>query len=348
MESASFHRFSDLPKELRLQIWEECISSFSPAAQFFTMAEVHAIDPHYYMITPCRFGCSLAAPICRHTGVQSWRNHNLSAYMIDQGLWTACHESRMVMLKHHSRRIQPDFKEKEIASYRNWEELWTTPLPTTMTAGFSEGGSQQCFSFDPTNDLICIQPVGWMPMYHSSSQEMADSIPFLLPMEGFDARNVALEYRAAWTWGEREILKWQLKIDDDSFYMLKSMNQTVNDYFSHPKLWFIDYRLRLRQNSKENPFEDGRMLFKGLGCTFIEMHDTDDCWEASDASEKSWEDMACFNHSIFYFIDTLSEKLRFWLEIDSMCEACEEPTPIRVEMGGLACVFDNGSSAMNT
>ncbi|CAG9992197.1 unnamed protein product [Clonostachys byssicola] len=84
---ATFHCFSELPPELRLQIWE---ASVRPT-------QLDMVAMHY---------CSMAAwveeykdPMCMIPVIGYVDDKNRSAYKRDYGLWTACWESREVVKK---------------------------------------------------------------------------------------------------------------------------------------------------------------------------------------------------------------------------------------------------------
>ncbi|CAG9979527.1 unnamed protein product [Clonostachys byssicola] len=81
---ASFHGFSDLPYELRLQIWEH---SIRPLAEGYS-------GIHYLSISTYK---KMSIPGINKTGREPV---NRSASMWDVGLWTACWESRQVIMRH--------------------------------------------------------------------------------------------------------------------------------------------------------------------------------------------------------------------------------------------------------
>lgn len=110
MPTQAFHCFPLLPKELRDQIWEECVQLHIPNAQFFTLFSYEhreeELDELSGQAVACvdRSNATIAAPRSRETGEISWSRHNKSAYLIDHGLWTACWESREVIQKRYNRQ----------------------------------------------------------------------------------------------------------------------------------------------------------------------------------------------------------------------------------------------------
>ena len=83
MDTSSFHKFSELPTELRLQIWETACSQIITAYYYCGLQYVDIY--HHQAIVPTQV---------------SLEKKNRSAYMFDTGLWKACKESKEVITKH--------------------------------------------------------------------------------------------------------------------------------------------------------------------------------------------------------------------------------------------------------
>lgn len=84
---ATFHSFSQLPPELRLQIWEASVRPTQPdmvAMHYCSMADW--VEEH-------------RDPMCTIPIIGNHDDKNRSAYKRDYGLWTACWESREVVKK---------------------------------------------------------------------------------------------------------------------------------------------------------------------------------------------------------------------------------------------------------
>ncbi|CAH0005032.1 unnamed protein product [Clonostachys byssicola] len=107
---ASFRFFPDLPYELREQIWQQAIrpsaKNYSGIQHFSILHsnmkfESTAFKPKLIpssrgVPTSCDEGITFAAEIPGTEGAEA----NRSAYMWDAGLWTACWESRQIILRH--------------------------------------------------------------------------------------------------------------------------------------------------------------------------------------------------------------------------------------------------------
>ncbi|KAI0156428.1 hypothetical protein GGR57DRAFT_463410 [Xylariaceae sp. FL1272] len=320
MDSPTFHCFMDLPLELRLQIWETCLHPFEPSAQFFTIANADRdiCAKNLYVTSNMKY--NLAAPPCQKTGERSWSRNNLSAYMIDHGLWTACHESRGVILKHHKNRRQAQFKALRASDYT--VDMPPT-LPTTLTGRFIEGDNERYFSFNPTDDLLSFDLVSFRC-----------SIPFTDVMLGFNAKHIALEYRSIGIDDDLEPVVPLEYIDwlDLTHLLLPFMP-------SCPKLWFIDYGIGLMPG-ESYPTED-RAVFKGFGCSLVEMRDSDTCWVVTVPFwpyDKRFPNNVHYRFSyleVFQFIDCLKEQANLF---EGGMKSQWGVEDMHIAVGALACI----------
>ncbi|KAI1193263.1 hypothetical protein F5X97DRAFT_44605 [Nemania serpens] len=160
MSTRTFHSFPLLPKELRDQIWEDCVHTFEPSAQFFSFFSYehreHELDELSGQAVGCaeRFRATIAAPRSRETGEISWSRHNKSAYLIDHGLWTACWESREVIEKRYNRQGRIWGDPLKLSSVSRWPA-------DTLAGSFQENGRLRCFTISPAADLICLKPFNY-------------------------------------------------------------------------------------------------------------------------------------------------------------------------------------------
>uniref|UniRef100_A0A8H7KC21 2EXR domain-containing protein n=1 Tax=Bionectria ochroleuca TaxID=29856 RepID=A0A8H7KC21_BIOOC len=157
---ASFHGFSDLPYELRLQIWEQ---SIRPLAKGYS--GIHHLSISTYKEMSVRgeiTGCHLKIPGINKTGREQV---NRSASMWDVGLWTACWESRQVIMHHWNmekmlerRRMLLDAREPAplLRSWPDRKELCTTMNNPALYTGTDRRDLQlmirpfqDAFYFDP-------------------------------------------------------------------------------------------------------------------------------------------------------------------------------------------------------
>lgn len=148
---SQFNKFSELPQELQDQIWDLAIRDDRPAAHFFTVydpaQDCDDIVRHEKRVHVARaghvppYGVGLAAPEVPETCRQSWTDGNLSAYMTDSALWTACWNSRKRMLWH-------------------FRPTATRSLAVTMPF-LRDDGKRQYLTIRPSEDLLCLQfPTG--------------------------------------------------------------------------------------------------------------------------------------------------------------------------------------------
>ena len=131
MSTETFHYFANLPYELRHQIWEMAVrpagsgmhhfsifnptkdENDSPPARFtlFVPFELRGESNHTVAAAPRRAGTQKSF---------SWTQGNPSSYLWDKGLWTACKESRKVIITRfnilHWNEIARDFRQRRSCS----------------------------------------------------------------------------------------------------------------------------------------------------------------------------------------------------------------------------------------
>ncbi|KAI1268545.1 hypothetical protein F5Y18DRAFT_375831 [Xylariaceae sp. FL1019] len=334
MDSRIFHCFSALPLELRLEIWEACLHPFVPSAQFFSAAYTDMpIKPQHLCVTN-KHHRGLAAPRCQSTGELSWTKNNLSAYMLDHGLWTACHESRDVMLKHHKDRQRAQFK-----YLLNDGTVEVPPsLPTTLTGMFIENGKERCFSFNPTDDLLCfhLQKYEYRYRVRKTLGDGWHSIPFLHHEFGFSARHIALEF-SSWRTEDRSE---EPKVFEEYLDTFETMHFSAPYLPCCPKLWFIDYQTSLKPGERYTT--EDRLVFRGFGCKLVEMKDYDSCWHIADPFY-DWDFSAgCARarytpQDVFFMIRRLKTLAELYPWREKSTWGIED---IHIEVGALVCVFE--------
>ncbi|KAJ0276620.1 hypothetical protein COL940_008216 [Colletotrichum noveboracense] len=116
MAAASFHRFLDLPAELRLQIWESvAYTAAQPRIHFMPIDEYteEAFDRRWISGLLDLDGSGQASDVeIMPKTERSWVKDNDSAYLIDAGMWTACKESALVLMneRHQSQNALDGMK----------------------------------------------------------------------------------------------------------------------------------------------------------------------------------------------------------------------------------------------
>ncbi|KAK7403110.1 hypothetical protein QQX98_011135 [Neonectria punicea] len=150
MSSATFHLFSNLPWELRRQIWE---AATRPTGRHYTGIHNFSIFNNEYVanksmtphiVLPYKHvepGKTFVATVI---GLGDHSTTNRSAYLWDAGLWTACWESREVIMSRLSmsqwnekrRHLADLYEESLVRSFDPELDLWerVEELPAMSTA----------------------------------------------------------------------------------------------------------------------------------------------------------------------------------------------------------------------
>lgn len=108
--ATSFHQFGDLPWELRDQIWNLAVRPACPGIQIFKLynrEDTGALEKMRIMVLDEDYA---DAHHDHQLIIPGSDESNISTYLIDGGLWTACKESRRVM----ERRFTPNRKPENI------------------------------------------------------------------------------------------------------------------------------------------------------------------------------------------------------------------------------------------
>ncbi|KAL1853094.1 hypothetical protein Daus18300_011922 [Diaporthe australafricana] len=283
---AQFNHFDDLPKELRDQIWDMAIRNDKPAVHFFTVYDVwndsdsvvdpakkvHATADPYYHIPMFRTG--LAAPRDPRGAKLSWTDGNISTYLTDSGLWTACHESRERMVRHFKPyKTSPLISRHIPVNLRTVRQICDKPTASVNMGFIGDDNKRQYLTVRPHTDLICLQlpknsnisydkggfdwkAIGNFPSFRwHSGQGLWHSS---------DIHSVAVEYDPAWE-------------DCDprkGFAGVSHAFTHVGEIQGLMEFWFIDYRLT-RKYKPERPWQ---RTFHAGKLTFIEVSWGDPEW----------------------------------------------------------------------
>lgn len=288
---AQFHLFGDLPKELRDCIWDMAIRDDDPSVHFFTIYDTERDPPS--VVNPSKkvhaardahvpkFYLGLAAPRCRENDQLSWTDGNVSTYLTDSGLWTACHESRERMLRH----FRPSETSPQVSKHMpvDWEtvrDISREPTASVNMEFMRDNGERQYLTIRPSADLICLQlpensNISWdcrtwdcrsnwksfrnFPLFrwHSHAWHWNSS----------DIANVAVEYDPAWE-------NFDPQKDYMPFRGVTDGFSKVGEIHGLETFWFIDYRL----TRKYKPDNRERKTFRAGKLTFIEVASTDCEW----------------------------------------------------------------------
>ncbi|KAI7788105.1 hypothetical protein LA080_013412 [Diaporthe eres] len=234
---AKFHPFADLPKELRDEIWDMAIRDDDPAVHFFSIYDAQndpdsVVNPAkkvYAPRAPCvpGFSVGFAAPRRPGSDQLSWIDSNLSGYLIELGLWTACFKCQFIR----------------------------------------DNGERQYLTVRPSTDLLCLQlpdnsSISWDSKRH---WQLIQDFPFKL-FRGYENKwpwysspiiNVAVEFNPAWE-------TFDPKKDHGPFKGITDSFSESNEIHGLKTLWFIDYSLSRKyksENRERQTFRAGKLTF---------------------------------------------------------------------------------------
>ncbi|KAG5764923.1 hypothetical protein H9Q72_006995 [Fusarium xylarioides] len=229
MEERTFSLFSQLPLELREQIWKMAIRPDKPGVQTFRVYHlldnpVHAVDIHGLTLEdgshPVRqYDCLGRLALSEWNkypdSTDGSSDHDISTYLIDSSLWTVCQESRSVM-----KRV---FGSSDTSSQR---------LSGSATAYYLSDSAPSYITIFPKNDLIVLQ---FDDMLELDRTHLYDLFPE--KTWGTDGvLNLGSEYNI--DWGIRQHGRHVLR----ELYYLASSTLFVN-------LWIIDHNLKRREGT---------------------------------------------------------------------------------------------------
>ncbi|KAL7954136.1 hypothetical protein V8C34DRAFT_295109 [Trichoderma compactum] len=212
--SSDFHKFVNLPTELRLKIWKHVLQPISPSrprAHFFSVTNYEEdgdalkklrVQCHLGSDCEINHGCTycLAAP--KFGDSHSWTNNNPSAYLWDYGMWNACHESREVIEEHSQMKYwTAKLRQGRSSIFDN------QPSDACVPFIYPHSDGNCCFAIHPNRDLVCLQPVNanTVGLYRENPFFIEDfcMVDYQLGMRG--SPNLALEYDPSWCDGIEEI-----------------------------------------------------------------------------------------------------------------------------------------------
>lgn len=278
---------------MRDYIWDMAIRDDDPGVQFFTMYDAYNDAPS--VVNPSKrvhatgdsfvagFNIGFAAPQRQGGNQLSWTDGNLSTYLTDSGLWTACHESRERMLRHfRPSETSPQVSQTMPLDKQKVEEICKKPTASINMGFTGDNSERQYLTIRPTMDLICLQlpensNISWDNGNH---WEYIQDFPLFRWHEYGDywhsshIKNVAVEYNPAWE-------TFDPKKDLGPFRDVTGFRE-VDEIDGLETFWFIDYRLTRKyksDNCKRQTFRAGKL-------TFIEVDSTD--WEWCSCPKEGW------------------------------------------------------------
>ncbi|KAF4985820.1 hypothetical protein FDECE_16293 [Fusarium decemcellulare] len=277
--NGTLHRFGELPKELRDQIWNLAIRPNRPGVHIFKLCdtdEENVKKENVVNVQSSSWGGScLAAPSCEkyadigkiHNSSNtalSLKGDNTSTYMMDGGLWTACTESRSAMERNF--KFQ-EWIEKESAC-DPWYVRREDKLDMPAMGCFPEGdsGNKWFFTVLPHRDLFVLQ--------HPTLALRWDHIwlPFGSKLDMYHGiENIAFEYNPEWG-AEAETAEKRPDI-------IWNIMDAIFDLYYGTKIWFLDHNLRRKRGASTRGQSGEGVTFYAGDRRFTEVKDDAEGWE---------------------------------------------------------------------
>ncbi|KEY68574.1 hypothetical protein S7711_05760 [Stachybotrys chartarum IBT 7711] len=234
--------FTDLPYELREQIWTLAIRTHRRGAHWFDLYSmkdgVKPRDARYMMnASGLSDDCRLAAPTnIKPYSVNSYLevhgiHYNSSAYWIDAGLWTTCKESRFIMQHYFNNRQQKLVRGSK-------DRLKTGQSKTPATGYFyNEDSEPRFWTVVPDQDLFIIQPhdmstIRWQWLgFQDLNMTSAQAQPAI--------QNFGFVYQPEWH--EQFEQAYPFLQDSDIFQTLLGIFEELPPSCN---IWLIDYSIK--------------------------------------------------------------------------------------------------------
>ncbi|RMJ17079.1 hypothetical protein BHE90_004625 [Fusarium euwallaceae] len=257
--AATFHQFGDLPFELRDQIWNLAVRPACPGTHVFKLSnreEAGALDKMRQMVLDEDHAYADHQLI-----IPDSNESNISTYLIDGGLWTACKESRRVM----ERRFSP-VQKPEHRKLRLEEDASAT--------GYFVGhhGVPHYFTVLPHRDLFLFQVqdptiLNW--------NHIGFEIPLGSSVRGYQGRlNIAIEYKSEWGLQVGKVYPHHEDLDL-VYAFIRMAIDTTTSY----NIWLVDHNLRRKCDISASE-RDEPVSFSARGQRLVEvqLHHQDQ-WE---------------------------------------------------------------------
>ncbi|UNI21404.1 hypothetical protein JDV02_007400 [Purpureocillium takamizusanense] len=276
----TFPKFRELPMEIQDHIWELAGHAhphpkFYPGAQFFTIYNT-ITDDDTAIAHPKTQGDPWKYRLAAPTAAVDPRAPELSAYLIDSGLWLACRSSYKAVGRNYMWERTSDLKVK-LASAGTEDEgmtaLWEFSLYCPREVRFEKtpDTGRSLHWACPLVDLVVLQPhkYGSITFF-----ELGSYLPvmFNYPITARDlrVRDVALELRPEWIRDGRQG-------NEAAFTLLEGAARWRAADWAQD-IWLIDYGIKRIAGA---PLRSDRRRFIGNRCRFVEVRLKDAQWEFS-------------------------------------------------------------------
>ncbi|KAH7141404.1 hypothetical protein B0J13DRAFT_637079 [Dactylonectria estremocensis] len=334
-----FHRFLELPWELREDIWRLTIRPACPGVHHFTIynnqvdedaslnemediVTTHEGYPSTRLAAPRWGPRAIGHHFLSQEHTASWTSNNPSTYLIDAGLWTACKESRFVIEHEFQSQIwDSDFR----SSCTDLNVTFEGKELAREMACFKEKNpsKRRYFTVFTKQDIFYLQPHDletldwkWTTSYYPE-----------LNWSGFrNMSHVALDFDVTWALELLNHENWYT----DMMHTLARLAIDAGTDGSVEFLWLIDYGIKRKSKNHDEGFDDVAVFRQG-DRRFVEMGWRNGCeWETCHVIESSeGEDVI----TCLTFADSLNNL------IDDLCHTWNyEPTgDTPAQWGVLAC-----------
>lgn len=339
MSLETFHRFPNLPGELRKEIWRfaVCFDGLARSgAHFFGVVSPREVGTaelasHALVLRDSTFDrkICLVGPLWEWMSAErefidkpepaSWIDNNPSTYLVNSGLWMACKESRYAIDQVFHRPQQDGTRSNRFRRM---------PLAYQNEADMPDDAKDRFITVFPGHDLFCFQAYDWGTL---DRERIPGGIPFLLNTFG-GVRNMAIEYDS--TWG--------IEVNHPGYnewgMILEHLSNILAEVIGRPgvrKLFLIDYRIKRRHHvpTKEQTEKGAGQIFyhQGRRFTDVKFHRQDSMWQQE---YEVAEDEMCSN----MFVRDLQEVAR--VLVRGRSSNPEEDRRIIPYFGILACEED--------
>ncbi|EXA35763.1 hypothetical protein FOVG_12912 [Fusarium oxysporum f. sp. pisi HDV247] len=268
--ATTFHQFPLLPRELRDEIWYSAIRSHHQGVQIF---QIHkspsdednghlstSLIDHLYDICVRRLGLPFmasdqssslpmagehirpwyfGAPLeskC-YKGLDGSPDKNMSTYMIDSGLWTACKESRRVIRKHFAN-----------PSNNPWGR------PERGRVSHCSGSNPFYFSIWPGSDLFILQTDNFFDT-NCSRMEAFPGTPNSCPYPVESCCEIGIEYDSELTDStqEHDLSRGSRDVSLTVGFLLK--------FLPKRRLWLVDTNLKRKAGAFSSHDSDTKQFY---------------------------------------------------------------------------------------
>ncbi|PFH56369.1 hypothetical protein XA68_16609 [Ophiocordyceps unilateralis] len=296
MVTSCFDFFPLLPCELRLHVWElairppgagvhriSIVDDDSQAATQGTLRAVPGDDDDFRGKKSRRRHIAAVAPAAAELESEEWIRDNSSASLWDAGLWTACRESRQVMMWHFRLPFWHDARHKLLQTGGYWSPAAVAEEFQDMTA-MTVARNGRYFVVQPHRDLFWIEPQDWKSTVNWRT--LFADLPFSSSLRGYGhLSHLAVEFDPSWNVDMPKDLPALLQESTPRGFVARAMAEcATNRLYSF--IWLIDRHLIRAANANRPEVEASDQPVTFYDCHHVyvetEREDLDDFRYGSD------------------------------------------------------------------